>query len=116
MSKKFVISRRDAMRCGLFGAAAGLLGDTLKVPAQAAVQAANGKAKSVIQIWMWGGPSHTDTFDTKPEAGSDYTGPLATPIATNVNGIKICELMPLLAKQADKYSIIRSMTHEIFAP
>ncbi len=70
-----------------------------------------GKAKSVIQIWMWGGPSHLDTFDPKPEAGRDYCGPLDKPIATNVPGIRICELLPLLAKQADKYSIIRSMTH-----
>jgi hypothetical protein len=115
MSKKFVISRRDAVKYGLFGAAAGLLGETVKIPAQAAIQSANGKAKSVIQIWMWGGPGHTDTFDPKPEAGNDYTGPLANPIATNVNGLKICELLPLLAKQADKYSVIRSLTHEVFA-
>ena len=69
------------------------------------------KAKAVIQIWMWGGPSHLDTFDPKPEAGYDYCGPLNKPIATNVDGIRIGELLPLLAKQADKYSIIRSMTH-----
>ena len=73
------------------------------------------KAKSVIQIWMWGGPSHLDTFDPKPEAGYDYCGPLDKPIATNVDGIVIGELLPLLAKQADKYSIIRSMTHGINA-
>ena len=60
---------------------------------------------------MWGGPPHTDIFDPKPEAGNDYCGPLNAPIATNVRGIRIGELMPLLAKQADKYSLIRSMTH-----
>jgi hypothetical protein len=65
----------------------------------------------VIQIWLWGGPCHLDTFDPKPEAGSDYTGPLTTPLATNVDGIRIGELLPLLAKHADKYSLIRSMTH-----
>ncbi len=53
---------------------------------------------------MWGGPSHLDTFDPKPEAGYDYCGPLKNPIETNVPGIRICELLPLLAKQADKYS------------
>ena len=74
-----------------------------------------GRAKSVIQIWMWGGPSHLDTFDPKPEAGYDYCGPLDKPIPTNVDGIQIGELLPLLAKQADKYSIIRSMTHGINA-
>jgi hypothetical protein len=70
-----------------------------------------GKAKSVIQIWAAGGPTHLDTFDPKPEAGNDYCGPLNRPIATNVAGIRIGELLPTLAKQADKYSIIRSMTH-----
>jgi len=68
-------------------------------------------AKAVIQIWLSGGPSHTDTFDPKPDSGKDYTGPLDHPIETNVKGIRICELLPELAKVADKYSIIRSMTH-----
>ena len=71
------------------------------------------KAKSVIQIWMWGGPSHLDTFDPKPNAGEDYTGPYKNPIETNVKGIRICEKLPQLAKMADKYSIIRSMTHGV---
>jgi hypothetical protein len=70
-------------------------------------------AKAVIQIWMWGGPSQLDTFDPKPGAGYDYCGPLSKPIDTNVPGIQIGESLPLLAKQADKYSIIRSMTHGI---
>ncbi len=70
-------------------------------------------AKSVIQIWMWGGPSHLDTFDPKPNAGSAYTGPLNTTQATNVPGIEIGQLFPRLARQADKYSIVRSMTHGI---
>ena len=43
---------------------------------------------------MWGGPSHLDTFDPKPEAGNDYCGPLNKPIATNVDGIRIGELLP----------------------
>ncbi|MHC4215412.1 MAG: DUF1501 domain-containing protein, partial [Planctomycetota bacterium] len=73
------------------------------------------RAKSVIQIWMWGGPTHLDTFDPKPQAGYDYCGPYNKPIATNADGIEICQMLPLLAKQADKYSIIRSMTHGINA-
>ena len=71
------------------------------------------RAKSVIQIWMWGGPPQLDTFDPKPEAGYDYCGPLNKPIQTNVPGIQVGELLPLLAQQADKYSIIRSMTHGV---
>ncbi|MCM8818888.1 MAG: DUF1501 domain-containing protein, partial [Candidatus Omnitrophica bacterium] len=70
------------------------------------------KAKAVIQIWMWGGPSHLDTFDPKPNAGNDYTGGLKS-IPTNVPGIEINEYLVNLAKIADKYSIIRSMTHGI---
>ncbi|MBN1445165.1 MAG: DUF1501 domain-containing protein, partial [Candidatus Omnitrophica bacterium] len=71
------------------------------------------RAKAVIQIWLWGGPSHLDTFDPKPDAGYDYCGPFAGTIKTNVPGIEINEMLPNLAKHADKYSIIRSMTHGI---
>jgi hypothetical protein len=107
------ITRREAMRRGLAGAGGLLLANAFGLPARAETQTVKAKAKSVIQIWMWGGPSHLDTFDPKPEAGYDYCGPLNKPIATNVDGIMIGELLPMLAKQADKYSIIRSMTHGI---
>lgn len=83
----------------------------MAAPQAAKTAAAGGKAKSVIQIWLWGGPCHVDTWDPKPEAGSDYYGQFSKPIETNVKGIRICEMLPLLAKQADKYSLIRSMTH-----
>jgi hypothetical protein len=79
--------------------------------AKATSVATAGKAKSVIQIWMWGGPPHLDTFDPKPEAGVDYYGQFDKPIETNVPGIRIGQMLPLLAQQADKFSIIRSMTH-----
>jgi hypothetical protein len=61
---------------------------------RAAAQPAKAKAKSVIQIWMWGGPAHVDTLDPKPAAGYDYCGPFAKPIPTNVSGIEINELLP----------------------
>ena len=105
------ITRRDAIRLGVFGAAGISLIDPRNLFAAAAPKPA--PAKSVIQIWMWGGPSHLDTFDPKPDAGYDYTGPLGKPIETNVSGIRIGQKLPLLAKQADKYAIIRSMTHGI---
>lgn len=111
------ISRRRAMLRGMYGAAGLLLADAAFLNALAAnvpKPKAAGKAKSIIQIWMWGGPCHLDTFDPKPDAGDDYTGPLKNPIATNVEGIRIGELLPLLAKQADKYSIIRGMSHGVF--
>jgi hypothetical protein len=112
------ISRREAVRRSMLGTAGFLLADSFLHRAFSAGGdpiKPKGKAKSVIQIWMWGGASHLDTFDPKPEAGNDYAGPLDKPIETNVSGIRICELLPLLAKQADKYSIIRSMTHGINA-
>ena len=125
-----MFSRREAVRRGLVGAAGLLLADGLalralaaprlakaKARAAAAVASApasapvRGQARAVIQIWLWGGSCHLDTFDPKPDAGSDYSGPLNNPMATNVPGMRIGELLPLLAKQADKFSLIRSMTH-----
>ena len=112
-----MLSRRDLLRSSLQGATGLLLGDRLCRQAfgnaRTVSQAAT--AKSVIQIWMWGGPSHLDTFYPKPDAGSDYCGPFGNPIATNVRGMMVNELLPELAKQADKYSIVRSMTHGINA-
>jgi hypothetical protein len=127
------MTRREALRLGLLGGAGLALGGCASAPDKAPavavkpaapaakpVQVAEQKpaqppkgprAKSVIQIWLWGGPCHLDTFDPKPDAGYDYYGALKTPIATNVAGVQIGELLPMLAQQADKYSIIRSMTH-----
>jgi len=99
--------RRGFLRAG----AASLLG--LSVADLFRLRAAGSapKATSVIQLWMAGGPAQTDTFDPKPNAGEDYSGPLRRTAATNVSGIAIGELLPLLARQADKYTIVRSMTH-----
>ncbi|MGE5608456.1 MAG: DUF1501 domain-containing protein, partial [Bacillota bacterium] len=107
------VSRRRLLRTTLAGAASLLITDRRAPAALPTTRPA--KAKAVIQIWLWGGPSHLDTFDPKPDAGPDYTGPLNKPIPTNVPGIQIGELLPRLAKQADKYSIIRSMTHGVTA-
>lgn len=68
-------------------------------------------AKSVILVYLDGGPAQTDTFDPKPEAGRSYTGSLKGVAKTNVEGIEIGEKLPLLATMADKYSLIRTMTH-----
>ena len=105
------ITRREALKRGLIGAAG--LALLSHRDAWAQTPAAAARAKAVIQIWMWGGPSQLDTFDPKPDAGYDYCGPLNKPIPTNVDGIRIGELLPLVARQADKYSIIRSMTHGV---
>ena len=109
----WAISRRAVLQSGLTGATGLWLAGPLSRPALAAARPA--RAKAVIQIWMWGGPSQLDTFDPKPELGNDYCGPLTKPIETNVSGIRISQLLPQLAKQADKYTIIRSMTHGVNA-
>ena len=117
MSLSLPMSRREALRIGLFSTAGLLLSDTLRAagsapPPQALpVAPIKTKAKSVIQIFLWGGMSHNDTWDPKPESGYDYMGDFRNAIPTNVDGIRLGELFPQLAKQADKYSLIRSMTH-----
>ncbi len=105
------MTRRDAIKWMVWGAAGLAFAD--RIPAFAQAPGGDAPAKAVIQIWMWGGPPHTDTFDPKPDAGPDYTGPLDGVLDTDVPGIQVGELLPQLAQQADKYSIIRSMTHGI---
>jgi len=114
MKNRKEVTRRTALRWGLYGAAgAWLSGRCTDVSwAQTApASAVKAKAKSVIQVFLWGGMSHTDTWDPKPDAGYDYTGQFKNVIQTNVPGIVLSDLFPMLAKQADKFSIIRSMTH-----
>lgn len=109
-----LVSRRSVFK-GALATAAFLFAKRLGLAASNVAAAPQGKAKAIIQIWMAGGPCHIDTFDPKPDAGYDYCGPLTSPISTNVDGIRIGELLPEMAKQADKYSLIRSMTHESMA-
>jgi hypothetical protein len=103
------LSRRDMLRRCLYGAGGLLLLNGWGTRSLAAARPV--RAKSVIQIWLWGGPCHIDTFDPKPDAGRDFCGALNAPIETNISGVRIGQLLPTLAKQADKYSLIRSMTH-----
>ena len=107
------MTRRDILKWGLWGTAALTAGHPRGL--FAADRSGAGRAKSVIQIWLWGGPSHLDTFDPKPDAGYDYCGPLDKAMPTTVPGIQISDQLPMLAAQADKYAIIRSMTHGINA-
>ncbi len=66
---------------------------------------------SVILFWANGGPSHLDTFDLKPEAPAEFRGPFQ-PIATNVPGMEITELLPNLARMGDRFSLLRSLHHD----
>ena len=105
------LTRREALRHAVYGSAGLALMEPFVVRADQPAPAATAAARSVIQIWLWGGPCHIDTFDPKPDAGREYTGALDQTLDTNVNGIRIGQLLPQLAQQADKYSLIRSMTH-----
>src|SRR4051812_35896635 len=85
-------SRREVLRHGLLGTVGLMLANRLG--ARAAGPSPTAKAKAVIQVWLWGGPCHVDTFDPKPSAGNDITGPLTSPITGKVPGIQISELLP----------------------
>ena len=83
------------------------LADILRVRATAGAPSA-GSAKSVVLLWLWGGPAHLDTFDPKPNAPIEYRGPF-TPVSTRTTGVRITELFPQLADLTDCFAIIRSM-------
>ena len=70
-----------------------------------------GRAKSCILVFAWGGPSHLDTWDMKPEAPEDIRGEFR-PIATRTPGLQICEHFPKLARQTHRLTVIRSMSHD----
>lgn len=102
-------TRREVLRVGGLSALGLTLADWNRA-ALAGATSAKPKAKSVILIFNCGGPSHIDTWDMKPDAPADIRGEFK-PIPTNVSGIRISELMPKLAKMADKYAIVRSVNH-----
>lgn len=104
-------SRREFLRAGTL--ALGGLGLADLLAARAAGRSMMPDT-AVILFWMWGGPSQLETFDMKPGAPSVFRGPFR-PIATSVPGIEICELFPRLARQARRYSLVRSLHHEMSA-
>jgi len=68
------------------------------------------KAKSVILLWLWGAPSHIDTFDPKPGAPAEIRGPFST-IPTRIPGIRFTELFPKTATRSDQFALVRSMVN-----
>ncbi len=102
-------TRREFLRLGSLALGAGCSPQLL---AAGEVNDTANADTSVILFYMWGGPSHLETYDLKPEAPIEYRS-LFRPIATNVAGMDICELFPLQATVADKFSLVRSMHHEI---
>ncbi len=98
-------SRRGFLQIGALG-----LGG-LTLPHLLRAEAASGQRtrhKSVILIYLVGGPPHQDMFDLKPDAAAEFAGPWK-PIATNVTGVQMCEALPRLARNMDKLALVRSL-------
>ena len=104
------IKRRDVLVAGALGTFGLSLGGYLRQ--LNAEDKSSQPAKSAIVIWLGGGPPHLDTFDMKPEAPMEIRGEFQ-PIATNVPGLSVCEHLPKLAKCADKYAVLRGVSHTL---
>jgi hypothetical protein len=105
------LSRRSFLQAGALGLWGLGMGDLLRLQAQGASAPAAEPDTSVIFIWLPGGPPHMETYDMKPDAPADYRGEFG-PIRTVVPGMDVCEHLPLHARIADKFSLIRSIAHE----
>src|SRR5437867_2818403 len=104
------VSRRNFLKIGAL--TLGGLGAAGIVPWK--LQAAEGRGESdtaVIFIWLPGGPPHMEMYDMKPDAPAEYRGDFR-PVRTNVPGIDVCEHLPLHARVADKFALVRSIAHE----
>jgi hypothetical protein len=102
------LSRREFLRVGSL--AVGGLGLPGLLSARTTSVPSERRVKRCLQLFMWGGPAQQETFDLKP-AAPDGIRSLFRPIATKVPGIQICEHLPRLAQMADRYAILRSVTH-----
>ena len=105
----FKMTRRRLLQVGGMG----MFG--MSLPKLLAAESKGGKspiarAKSVIFLFQWGGPSHLETFDMKPDAPEGIRG-LHKPMASNADGIQVNSLLPRTAKVMDKVCLIRSMHH-----
>jgi uncharacterized protein (DUF1501 family) len=106
------VRRRDFIKVGALGGLGMNLAGYLRLAE--AGQVAPAKGRSAIYIYLQGGPSHLDMFDLKPNAPAEIRGEFK-PIKTNVAGIEICEHLPKLAQCADKYTILRGVSHTLGA-
>jgi uncharacterized protein (DUF1501 family) len=105
-------TRRDFLKVGALGLGGLTMAQYLQMAE--AGQIRPGGCKAGIFINLPGGPTHLDTFDMKPDAPTEYRG-LFNPIKTNVSGVEFCEHMPKLAKCADKFAILRGVSHTLGA-
>jgi uncharacterized protein DUF1501 len=100
------VTRRELVRVGGLAFAGLTLADVLRLRAEAAPAA--GRGKSVIMIWLRGGPSHIDSYDMKPDAPQEIRGEFQ-PISTNVAGVQICEYLPRQARIMDRLAVLRGI-------
>jgi hypothetical protein len=106
------LSRRGFLKIGTLGLGGLTLADALRARVCAsASRAASAPERSVILIWLDGGPPQHETYDPKPDAPAEFRGPLKA-IASALPGVQVCELLPIHARLLDKVSIIRSMHHD----
>ncbi|MBC7851906.1 MAG: DUF1501 domain-containing protein, partial [Pirellulaceae bacterium] len=101
------ITRREMLRVGGLAIGGLTLAEVLRQRAASGSESQN-RTKSVIMVWLRGGPSHIDWIDMKPDAPPEIRGEFR-PTATNVPGIQLCDLMPRQAKMMDKLAIIRGI-------
>ncbi len=103
-------SRRSVLKVGSLGLAGMTLPNLLREQHAAAAEGKPVRKKSVILVWLAGGPSHLDMYDLKPTAPTEVRGEFR-PVPTNVNGIQISEHLPLQAQMMDKLAVVRSAFH-----
>ena len=113
------VRRRDFLKVGGIAGLGGLslnLSSYLRMATAGEVKESGrrGRAKAAIFVNLGGGPSHMDTFDLKPDAADEFRGEFR-PIATNADGVKICEHLPKLAQCADKFAVLRGVSHTLAA-
>lgn len=107
------ISRRDSLRIGALGALGLSLSGYLRLASGGQIDQ-RATAKAAIFVQLPGGPSHLDTFDPKPEAPAEIRGKFQ-PRETCVSGIRVCEHLPRLAEVADRFAIVRGVSHTLGA-
>src|SRR5262245_38760579 len=104
------LSRRTLLKVGGMGLLGLTMPNLLRAEAAMKGKGPKARAKSVIFLFQWGGPSHIDMFDRKPDAPEAYRGPLKG-IPTNMPGLHVCEGLERTAGIMDKVTLIRSMHH-----
>ena len=103
-------SRRSVLKIGSLGIGGMTLPNLLRAHKAAAAEGKAVRKKSVILVWLAGGPSHLDMYDLKPTAPTEVRGEFR-PVPTNVSGIQISEHLPLQAQMMDKLAVVRSAFH-----